>query len=60
MTDDPYFNNPDYDAFIAEIAKHCHCADSHRPCDGVAAGGFCDNWQDDEHEWEGWEECDNA
>jgi hypothetical protein len=32
-----------YQAFVEEMAKHCRCAPPHpNPCDGVLAGGLCD------------------
>ncbi len=31
------------------MAKHCRCSRD-RPCDGVLAGGLCDDIQDDEEE----------
>jgi len=47
--DDP-FNSPEYQAFVESMVPHCHCADRYRPCDGVLAGGLCDNMQDDERD----------
>ncbi len=36
-------NDPEYQAFAAELAKRCRCAHPYtRPCDGLLAGGFCD------------------
>lgn len=41
MTDDPA-----YQAWVESMAKHCRC--SHDcPCDGVLAGGLCDDRQED-------------
>jgi hypothetical protein len=48
--------------WIAEAAKHCRCADLWKPCEGVLAGGVCDELEDDsdtdwdeddwnEHDW---------
>lgn len=36
------FHSEDYQRFVAEAALHCHCAEAHRPCDGVLSGGICD------------------
>lgn len=33
--------------WIAEAAKHCRCADLWKPCEGVLAGGICDELEDD-------------
>lgn len=41
MTDDPQ-----YQAWVESMAKHCRCSND-RPCDGVLAGGLCDDIQDD-------------
>lgn len=42
MTDDP-----EYQAWVESMAKHCRC--SHDcPCDGVLAGGICDDRQEGE------------
>lgn len=41
MTDDPQ-----YQAWVESMAKHCRCS-SDRPCAGVLAGGLCDDLQDD-------------
>ena len=32
-------------AFMEEMAKHCRCTSG--PCDGVLAGGMCDEFIDD-------------
>lgn len=37
----------EYQKFVESMVPHCHCAGQHRPCDGVLAGGLCDNIQDD-------------
>lgn len=32
-----------YQAFVESMVKHCRCAPPHScPCDGVLAGGLCD------------------
>lgn len=41
MTDDP-----EYQAWVESMAKHCRCAHD-CPCAGVLAGGLCDDLQDD-------------
>ena len=48
------FNTAEYQAFIDSMVPFCHCADKYRPCDGVLAGGLCDDQQDDDppHEYE--------
>ena len=44
MTDDPA-----YHAWIESMAKHCRC--SHNcPCDGVLAGGPCDDIQEHDND----------
>lgn len=45
MKDDPA-NDPDYQAFIASMEKFCRC-DYDRPCDGVLAGGLCDETREE-------------
>ena len=48
-------DDPDYQAFVAEQVKHCRC--SHKPCDGVLAGGPCDELdltEDEEDEYAEW------
>lgn len=37
----------EYQRFVASMVPHCHCRESNRPCDGVLAGGLCDNMQDE-------------
>jgi len=41
-------DDPDCQAFVQEQAKHCRC--SHGPCDGVLAGGPCDEIRYDDEE----------
>ena len=48
-------NDEARDIFYAEMAKHCRCCGScsPRPCDGVCAGGMCDEARcscDDDYE----------
>lgn len=45
---DPY-DTDEYQAFVDSMVPYCHCA-RNRPCDGVLAGGICDDVQEDE--WE--------
>ena len=51
---DSYQDDPAYEEFVSELASHCFCCQecSSIPCDGVLAGGLCDNLCscDDEHE----------
>lgn len=36
-------HDPAYQQFVEESAKYCRCQPPHaRPCDGVLAGGLCD------------------
>ena len=37
-------DDPDYQAWVEELAKECACSGD-RPCDGLMAGGLCDNLQ---------------
>lgn len=47
LPEDPY-DTPEYQAFVEEMAKHCHCEPVHRrPCDGVLAGGMCDDMRNE-------------
>lgn len=43
-------DDPAYQVFIEESAKHCHCRANNCPCDGVLAGGLCDMVQEEEPE----------
>lgn len=40
----------EYQKFVESMVPYCHCSAQHRPCDGVLAGGLCDNIQDDPHD----------
>lgn len=61
---DPAEPKPDHDEeseeyhkFVESRVPHCHCRERDRPCDGVLAGGMCDNIQDSlEEEFEEQEE----
>lgn len=36
-------DDPEYQKFVEEMSKHCHCQPPHDfPCAGVLAGGPCD------------------
>jgi hypothetical protein len=41
------FNSEEYAKFVESMVPHCHCRSQDRPCDGVLAGGLCDNIQDE-------------
>lgn len=43
-----------YAAFVESMIPHCHCADQYKPCDGVLAGGLCDNMGNDPETDDGW------
>lgn len=36
-----------YEKFVESMVPHCHCREQDRPCDGVLAGGICDDIQDE-------------
>ena len=38
---DQLADDPDYQLFLESMARFCHCDDG-GPCDGVLAGGLCD------------------
>jgi len=48
LEQDPY-ESDEYAAFVESMIPLCHCV-GHRPCDGVLAGGICDDIQDDGRE----------
>ena len=37
----------EYQKFVESMVPHCRCTAQPRPCDGVLAGGLCDNLHDD-------------
>lgn len=41
---EPCQDDPEYTEFVRGMAKHCNCCPdcSSVPCDGVLAGGLCD------------------
>lgn len=62
----PYENDPDYQRYLADCAKHCRC--TFTLCGGVLAGGLCeeniqyDEFPDEEYyyDWcEEWEQPDD-
>ena len=52
------FESEEYAAFVESCVPLCHCSPSLSPCDGVLAGGVCDNIQtersplDDDEDYE--------
>ena len=36
-----------YEKFVESMVQYCRCTGQPRPCDGVLAGGLCDNIHDD-------------
>jgi len=44
-----FTDDPEYQVFVEKMAEKCQCHDV-RPCDGLLAGGMCDNIQPDR--WE--------
>jgi hypothetical protein len=53
------YETTEYQKFVATMVQHCNCASRYRPCDGVLAGGVCDNMQDEPEDYEDREDCDN-
>lgn len=52
------FETAEYQKFVESMVPHCRCRESNRPCDGVLAGGLCDDVQDQtEEDDETCEEC---
>lgn len=49
-------DDPEYQAWVESMAKHCRCRSSDVPCDGVLAGGLCDEIDDSA---DGWDYDDN-
>lgn len=41
------FQTAEYHKFVESMFPHCGCKTSNRPCDGVLAGGVCDNVQEE-------------
>lgn len=46
--DENIYETPEYQEFVDECSKRCRC--SRGVCDGVLAGGFCDEIIEDEPE----------
>jgi hypothetical protein len=46
VSDSDPFDDPSYWRFVREQRKHCRCCTQcgTSPCDGVLAGGMCDQW----------------
>lgn len=38
----------EYENFIQSMVAHCRCRTRDCPCDGVLAGGICDDIQDEQ------------
>ena len=51
--DSDYYDSEEYQAFVAECAKHCRC--THTVCAGVLAGGFCDELIEDDQDEENYD-----
>lgn len=51
MNDDPT-DDPAYQAWLADLATQCRCSD--KPCDGLMAGGLCDDldWTEFDVDWD--------
>lgn len=43
----------EYQAFVESMVPYCRCRESYRPCDGVLAGGLCDQIEDEPDRGEG-------
>jgi hypothetical protein len=43
-------SDPEYHKFVEGQMKYCHCSVRYAPCEGVLAGGRCDNMQDEEND----------
>lgn len=53
--EDPY-HSEDYQKFVESMVEHCHCMPyGNRPCDGVLAGGLCDDMREVRNE----DQCDD-
>lgn len=42
-----------YQEYLNEASKACRCGGQWRPCEGVLAGGLCDQLQDEADPWTG-------
>lgn len=45
------FDSEEYQKFVQSMAPLCRCKESNRPCDGVLAGGLCDDFQDEPEDY---------
>lgn len=60
ITQDPY-QTKEYQRFVESMVPHCRCREADRPCDGVLAGGPCDDVQNEEtEETEDEEKCEEC
>lgn len=42
------FNSEEYEKFVNSMVSYCDCEPPHRrPCDGVLAGGLCDEMREE-------------
>lgn len=43
-------NDEEYQKFVDSMIPHCRCSHD-KPCDGLLAGGICDNlqWTNEDH-----------
>ena len=48
------YETTEYADFVESMLPHCHCA-RNRPCDGVLAGGMCDDIQDEDDDFRSWD-----
>lgn len=70
MSGETYENpldDPDYQKFVEELAEKCTCTPcGARPCDGLLAGGLCDDmhpdddWHDQDDQDDFWDDCEPA
>ena len=46
VNDEDPFASASYARFVSSMRKYCHCCSqcAQTPCDGVLAGGMCDEW----------------
>lgn len=42
-----FTQSEDYQKFVESMVPRCRCRSADRPCDGVLAGGICDDRQED-------------
>lgn len=45
-TEEDPFQSEEYAKFVESMVPLCRCRESNRPCDGVLAGGPCDEVKD--------------